>query len=78
MFFLHRKKRFVSKEIDEKFRSIVYQVMHERESGNNKRDDLFQVIMDLRAKHGKEEFTDTVVAGHSMTFLVKIFRFYFQ
>lgn len=60
----------VSKEVDEKFRSIVYQVMHDRESGKVKRDDLFQVIMELRAKYGKTQFSDTNVAGHAMTFLV--------
>lgn len=64
----------MSKESDRKFRSVVMQVVEDREKNNKKRDDLLQVILDLREKHGKVEYSDTVVAGHSMTFLVKSFK----
>lgn len=64
--------RFVSKENDEKFRRIVKQVVDDREKKNLKRDDLLQVILDLREKYGKIQYNDTVIAGHSMTFLVSL------
>lgn len=63
--------RFVSKEIDKQFRSIVYQIIHDREVVQKiKKDDLLQVILDLRVKLGKDVMTDGIIAGHSMTFLV--------
>lgn len=65
------KVPFVSKESDAQFRQIVKQVVDEREKNNTKRDDLLQVILDLREKHGKTEYSDTVIAGHSMTFLTE-------
>lgn len=65
------QSRFVSKEIDEQFRSIIYQIIHNRETGEKiKKDDLLQVIFDLREKLGKDVITDGIIAGHSMTFLV--------
>jgi len=64
----------VSKESDQKFRQIVQQVIDKRELEKSRNDDLLQVILDLRVKHGKEEYSDTVVCGHSMTFLVSIFE----
>lgn len=63
--------RFVSKEIDEQFRAIVYQIIHEREVvDKTPKDDLLQVILNLREKLGKDVITDGIIAGHSMTFLV--------
>jgi hypothetical protein len=66
----------VSKESDEKFRQIVQQVVDKRELEKSRNDDLLQVILDLRVKHGKEEYNDTVVCGHSMTFLVRNFELF--
>lgn len=62
---------FVSKEIDAKFRAIIDQLLQNREVDEKdvKRDDLFQVLMGLREKYGKTEFSDGIMAGHSMTFL---------
>jgi cytochrome P450 family 6 len=65
---------FVPKEADQKFRQIVGEVVEDREKSGTKRDDLLQVILELREKHGKKEFDDTAIAGHGMTFLVKIFK----
>ena len=62
----------MSKESDQKFRQIVQQVVDKRLQEKSRSDDLLQVILDLREKHGKEEYSDTVVCGHSMTFLVRI------
>lgn len=64
--------RFVSKEIDAQFRAIIDQLLQNREVDEKdvKRDDLFQVLMGLREKYGKTEFSDGIMAGHSMTFLV--------
>lgn len=61
---------FVSKEIDRKFRAVVNQVVDDREKNGTRRDDLLQVILDLRKKYGKTEFTENDIVGHSMTFLV--------
>lgn len=52
------------------FREIVKQVVDERDSGKVKRDDLLQVILDQRNKHGRTVYSDTVIAGHSLTFMV--------
>ncbi|KAG5667101.1 hypothetical protein PVAND_015100 [Polypedilum vanderplanki] len=62
---------FVSSETDKKFRQIVGQVVDNREKNKIKRDDLLQVILDLREKHGKEEWDDTAVIGNGMTFLTE-------
>lgn len=63
--------RFVSKDVDRQFRALVNKVVDEREKNGTKRDDLLQVILDLREKHGRQEFNENVVVGHSMTFLVR-------
>jgi cytochrome P450 len=60
----------VSKEIDQQFRKIVNSVVDEREKKGIKRDDLLQVILDLRDKFGRQEFNENTVVGHCMTFLV--------
>jgi hypothetical protein len=49
---------------------VVNQVVDDRDKNKTRRDDLLQVILDLRDKHGRKEFTENVVVGHSMTFLV--------
>jgi cytochrome P450 family 6 len=59
---------FVPKHVDKKFREIVNQVVDGREKA--RRDDLLQVILDLREKHGKGEYDEDTIVGHSMTFLV--------
>lgn len=62
---------FVSKKIDREFRAIVNQVVDDREKNDKRRDDLLQVILDLREKHGREVFNESVVCGHAMTFLTE-------
>lgn len=64
--------RFVSKEIDRQFRVIVNQVVNERDNNGTRRDDLLQVILDLREKHGRKVFNEDLIVGHSMTFLVRL------
>lgn len=66
-------RSLVSKEIDRRFREIVNSVVDERDKTGNKRDDLLQVILDLRDKFGRVEFNENTVVGHCMTFLVRIF-----
>lgn len=61
---------FVSKDIDRKFRAIVNQVVDARDKSGSRRDDLLQVILDLRDKHGRTRFNENIVVGHSLTFLV--------
>lgn len=56
--------------MDRQFRTIVNQVVDERDKNGTRRDDLLQVILDLRDKHGKEVFNENLIVGHSMTFLV--------
>jgi cytochrome P450 len=58
--------------MDSQFRQIVKQVVDDRDKNKTRRDDLIQVILDLRDKHGRTEYNDTVIAGHSMTFLVNL------
>ncbi|XP_070508374.1 cytochrome P450 6k1-like [Chironomus tepperi] len=65
------KVPFVSKESDKQFRQIVQQVIDKRELEKSRNDDLLQVILDLREKHGRDMYSDTVVCGHSMTFLTE-------
>jgi cytochrome P450 len=69
---LHFVFSFVSKEIDRQFRAIVNSVVEDREKNGTRRDDLLQVIMDLREKFDK--FTEHTIPGHSMTFLVGFHR----
>lgn len=61
----------VPKHVDTKFREIVNQVVDGRDKNKTRRDDLLQVIMDLRDKHGKEIYDENTVVGHAMTFLVR-------
>lgn len=58
--------------MDVKFRAIINQLIQAREVDEKdvKRDDMFQVLIGLREKLGRKVFTDGVIAGHSMTFLV--------
>lgn len=51
-------------------RSIINQVVKERKEEKSRRDDLLQVILDLKEKHGDNVYTENVVVGHSLTFLV--------
>lgn len=64
---------FVPKHVDVKFREIVNQVVEARDKNKIRRDDLLQVILDLRDKHGKEVYDENTIVGHSMTFLVRKF-----
>lgn len=63
---------FVSKETDRKFRSIVNQVVDERDKSGSRPADLLQVILDLRDKHGRVKFNENTVVGHALTFLVSL------
>lgn len=51
-------------------RSIINQVIKERKDDKTRRDDLLQVILDLKEKYGEKVYTENVVVGHSLTFFV--------
>lgn len=46
------------------------QVVDDRDKNGTRRDDLFQVILDLRDKYGKVEFDENKVVGNALTFMV--------
>lgn len=46
------------------------QVVDDRDKNVTKRDDLLQVILDLREKFGRKVFSENTICGHAMTFLV--------
>lgn len=52
---------------------MVNQVVDERDKKKARRDDLLQVILDLRDKHGKVEFDENTVVGHAMTLWVSFY-----
>lgn len=51
---------------------MVNQVVNERDKNKTRRDDLIQVIIDLRDKHGKVEFDEDTIVGHAMTLWVSM------
>lgn len=51
---------------------MVNQVVNERDKNKIRRDDLIQVIIDLRDKHGKVEFDEDTIVGHAMTLWVSM------
>lgn len=57
--------------MDRRFRAIVNQVVDSRDKNESRRDDLLQVILDLRDKHGRDQFNENTIVGHSLTFLVR-------
>lgn len=51
-------------------RSIVSQAINERKTSKIQRNDLLQTLLEMQNKHGSDVYTEEVIAGHSLSFLV--------
>lgn len=63
------KIRFIPKEIDRFFRTVVHQVLENRKNENVARKDFFQLMIDLEKSEG-EKFDEESLAGHALSFFV--------
>ncbi|XP_035733370.1 cytochrome P450 6a2-like [Vespa mandarinia] len=74
MFFLpflnnYLKIRLIPKDIDHFFRTIVKQVIDKRREENEKRNDFFQLMVDLENSEG-QKFDEESLSAHALSFFV--------
>ncbi|XP_014605375.1 PREDICTED: probable cytochrome P450 6a13 [Polistes canadensis] len=69
--FLHKffNFRFIPKDIDQFFRSIVEQVIEKRRDETEKRNDFFQLMADLEKSEGQKFDVESLTA-HALSFFV--------
>lgn len=63
------KMRFIPKEVDHFFRTIVKEVLEVRRNETMKRNDFFQLMIDLEKSSG-EKIDEETLAAHALSFFV--------
>ncbi|XP_047370380.1 cytochrome P450 6a2-like [Vespa velutina] len=63
------KIRFIPKDIDHFFRTIVKQVIEKRREETEKRNDFFQLMVDLEKSEG-QKFDEESLTSHAVTFFI--------
>lgn len=61
--------RYLPGTVDVWMRSVIKQVVNQRDSNKERRNDFLQAVLDQRDIKGRDIYDETTVIGHALSFL---------